>query len=538
MDMGGGEEGFPEDLWAIVGANEDRPARLRRAERSLDEIETLYGAQRDPALVAAFIATHVPAGRLLVYGAGLHTPPVLEMLRRRGCNDIVGIVDRMADQVRRFEGCDVFTPQETVGLSYDYILLSHGTYEDEMVEALRSVGVPSERIIPIYAHPAFHDLARRAAAVHARRFSGRSIETLIISCAPMAVTSDESLATIFSPDKTLHLYFGRNYDFSHSELFETVDVHESLYNIAEIIRAVNPNVIYARSIIYKNYLAYWLKQRFPYLKVIQELYDHSIIWRDHDLERLYGLTPRTIARLRLSEYAAAQVCDLVVSKRGGSCWTSIEAGGAAPYRLYYPMARDCAVNLPADPAGIVYAGFLPMPSLRTHFKNGYDFVTVMEEVCRRRGWVGEIYNVSHGGPDVDHVYASYMEAYRGDPLLYRRRVPYGALLREMPRFAYGWLCDKVHEFQADRYVGVCNRWSGYVSAGLPVLIDAGWRLMADLVRDYDAGLVVATADADQISRAMAGADHDALRRGNKALLNHLLRHNAGTLQAIAEAAGK
>lgn len=531
----GHKDGFPENPWGFTDLA-DKQSRMRRAERSLDEIEHLYGAPRDPVLVADFLNRHVPEGRLLVYGAGTHTPPVLDLLRRRPRCSIVGIVDRMGKQLRSFQGYEVFTPQEAARLSYDHILLSHGTYEDEMLESLRALGVPPERIIPIYTHAGFHELAKRTAAERAGRFAGRRIDTLIVSCTPTVVVPDRELAAIFPPQRTVKVHFGRPDSFDASGPFETVDLHESLHGLAGMIEAVRPKVVYVRSIAYKNYLGYWLKQRFPWVTVIHELYDHAIVWRDHDLERLFGLTRRTITRLRLTEYGGAQICDLIVSKRGGPDWEPVLAESAAPYSLFFPMVQNPGTPGTANPAGLVYAGFLPAPAFLAEFKNGYDFLSVMQDVCREQGIEASLYNAAHIGPDADRIYAAYLDAYRDGPVKYRRRLPYDALLGEMQNFAYGWLCDKVHEFQADRHVGICNRWTGYLSAGLPVIIDAGWRLMAGLTRSYGAGLVVERAEAGLIGQAMGSADHDALRQGSRRLRAHMLEHNAGTCATIARIA--
>lgn len=529
-------EAFPKDLWLSTGLP-DRDSRMARARQDLEEIERLYGAPREASLVHAFLDSHLPGGRLLVYGAGTHTPPLMEFLRRRG-RMVIGIIDRMAEQIRTFDGYDVFTPREAVGLPYDAILLSHGSYEDEMLETLRALGVPRERVVPIYAHRDFHRLARQAAAERFEHFSKRRFDALILACTPTVVVPDRDLAAIFPPDRTLKVHFGRPDSFDPSGPFETVDLKESLHDLARLLQVTRPKVAYVQSIAYKNYLGYWLKQRFPSVTVIHELYDHTSVWRDHDLERLFGLNKRTITRLRLSEYAGAQVCDLIVSKRGGPDWDRFLQGTQAPYRLFFPMVRETEGGDAADGvrSGMVYAGFLPAPAFLATFKNGYDFLGVMQEVCVRQGITASLFNASHIGPDADRIYAPYLDAYRDGPLRYCRRLPYDALLGELNRFAYGWICDRVHEFQIDRHVGICNRWTGYVSAGLPTIIDAEWRLMADLTRRYGAGLVVDRADPDLIVNAMEGADAGALRRGAGLLRRHLLDHNAGTMADIAAVA--
>lgn len=531
---------FPDDLWTYAGLP-DKPDRLEQARHSLDEIEFLQGAPRNPSLVEDFLNQEVPEGRLLVYGAGTHTPPVLEVLQRRRRNTIIGIIDRMGEHLKTFQGHSVFTPQEATLLPYDYILLSHGTYEDEMLESLRELGVPSRRIISIYTHDSFRKLARQTAEKRLGQFLLRSFDTFIISCTQTVIVPDRELAAILSPDRTLNIHFGRPDSFDPSGPFETINLHESLDDLAYLIECIRPRNIYVRSIAYKNYLGYWLKKRYPEVKVIHELYDHTVVWPDRDLKNLFGLTQRTIRRLRLTEYAGAQFCDLIISKRGGPDWASILQESTAPYCLYYPMVQSPGPILEstgeATPSGLIYAGFLPAPAFRAQFKNGYDFLSTLEKICSNQKIRACLYNAAHVGPDADRIYAPYLDTYRGTaemPVEYCRRLPYETLLKEMQSFAYGWLCDKVHEFQADRYVGICNRWTGYVSAGLPVIIDSGWRLMAELTRSYNAGLVVDDADASQIIAAMRKADPRVLRQGSQQLRSHLLRHNDGTQAVIAD----
>jgi hypothetical protein len=534
------EAEFPDDMWAAAGVGGDAAARrgnLARAAQDFDLLERLNAAPRNPDLVAAFLDEASLEGRVLVYGAGTHTRMLLPMLARRPRTRVLAIVDRMAREMRRFEGLDVITPEEAAASDFDWILLSHGTYEDEMMERLISLGVPPERIAPIYMHPQFlRRAADKVAGDLRRKFAGRRIETLLVTCSPLKVVSDETLALAFPPETTLNAYFGRPDELSAVGPFETCDLDESLLGLAWIIENLKPKTVYVRCVIYKNYLAGLLKHRYPHLRVIHELYDHATVWRDHDLERLFGLTPRTMARLRRSEYVSAQTCDLIVSKRSGPRWEQMMAECAAPYRSYFPMIQSpSAPPPPGEPSGIVYAGFLPAPAFLAQFKNGYNFVELLEQTCLRLGVSAELFNSSHGGPYAESIYAPYIERHVGAPIRYCRRLPYDALLNHMQRFAFGWLCDIVSEFQADRYIGVCNRWTGYLSAGLPVVMDAEWTLMAGLTRDFNAGVVVDAVDPATVAAALAAADQESLRRGAGRLRAHLAAHNEAVLSDIVKA---
>lgn len=527
--------------WASVGGG-DHGAALARAIGRLDELELLFGAPRDLDLAASFLRERLPGGRWLVYGAGTHTSVILEALERFPRIQVAGVVDRLGERLGQFCGYDVISPEDLGDVAYDGILLSHGSYEDEMRERLAAAGVPAERVAGIYADPAFHRLAAPTIARRIEGFAGRRFDVLLVRTSPLSVISGAALASVLPPERTLQVYMGRGGSEEAEGFFETVNLDESLTALAALIRQTRPRAVLIQCVIYKNYLSYWLKARFPEVAVIHEPYDMAVWWRDHDLQALFGLTPRTIARLRLSERAASQTCDLVVSKRGGPLWDRLVGDCAAPHRLFFPMACE-PVAAPGDAGpgdglagGLVYAGFLPVPAFLDGFKNGYDFLDVMERVCRATGMTAELYNSSHLGPGADRMYASYLERYRDGPVVYRRRLPYAALIERMGAFAFGWLCDVVREFQADRHGGVCNRWTGYVSAGLPPLLDAEWRLMADLTTQYGAGVVVERTDSAAIATAVAKADLPALRAGCRRLRRHLLDHNDRILADVARAA--
>lgn len=526
--------------WAAAGGGGHGPA-LANALGRLDDLELLFGAPRDFDVTAAFLRETLSGGRWLIYGAGTHTTLVLDVLERLPNIRVVGIVDRLAERLGQFRGYDVISPEDIHKIAYDGILLSHGSYEDEMQERLTAAGVPAERVVAIYANPAFHRLAAPATARRIKRFAGRRFDALVVRCSPLSVIPDEALASVLPPDRTLRVYMGRGGMDDPGGPFESVDFDESLTALAALIRQTRPKIVVMQCIIYKNYLSYWLKARFPDLAVIHEAYDMAVWWRDHDLQALFGMTPRTIARLRLCERAASQTCDLVVSKRGGPLWDRLVGDCAAPHRLFFPMAREPAAatgEADAGPgSGLVYAGFLPAPAFLSGFKNGYDFLGIMEQVCQATGMTADLYNSSHMGPDAERIYAPYIERYRDGPLFYRRRLPYGALVERMGGFAFGWLCDVVNEFQADRHAGICNRWTGYVSAGLPLLLDAEWRLMADLTVQYGAGVVVERADPGVITAAIAKADMPAARAGCRRLRRHLLDHNVRILADVARVAG-
>lgn len=526
------EDAFPENLWQQAGLPSSEGV-MARAWELLERIEAYHGMPRDAGLLQAFCAGALPDGRVLVYGAGTHTTLLLDLLRARPGIRIVGILDRLADSLGSFAGYPVLLPAEAGNAAYDYIIAAHTSYEMEMRETLRALGVPESRIVPVYAHPAYHLLAAGLVQDLASQ-GGDCLDGLIVTCSKTVVVPDETLASLL-PQRTLMAFVGRVDGFYESNVFPTIDLRESLAALRQLIDRTRPKIVYVRSIIYKNFLAMAIKLWFPHITVIHELYDYCTVWPDGDLQSLFGLDQSTIALLRTAEFFGGHAMDLNISKRGGPYWDRVLSHCSAPYQLFFPQVESprTAAVAQGETATLLYAGFLPSPTFLRHFHNGYAFMPLIQEICRQGGMTAEIFNSAHVEAEGDRIFADYLRDYPDFPVRYSRRLPYGELLERVGNYRFGWLCDPPHDFLADRYVGVCNRWTGYISGGLPVLLDASWRFMGDFVRRFDAGLVIDDLKPETILHAIQQADMVRLRHGVAALRNHLLDHNGRAAAELA-----
>lgn len=528
---------FPDDLWASVGLGE-REDVLAEAKLRLPDIQAFYGAPRGlPDHLAAFCREELPAGRYLVYGAGLHTRALLPMLAKRPDIEVRGILDRLAASLDGFEGLPVLDPAEAVRRPEEHILISHGSYEREMMRSLLSAGVEPRRIIPIYTNPAYHRVCRRFFADRVEPAIPRGIDHVIVTCALLGVVAEEQLARVFPPDRTLHIYAGRPDTTGGIRVFPTIDVHESLDALARILDLVRPKTVYLSTVLYKNFFALFLKERFPDIILIHELYDASLCWPDRDLALMFGLDAETIRLLRLSEFHSGHHADLVVSKRGGPAWEQgVWSRCRAPYRVFFPFLRNPQDQGPpiaeSERRDIVYAGFLPSEAFLAQFTNGYTFLPTLRDVCARGSLAADIYNSAHFPGDGDKIYAGYRRDFAQGPVRYFGRLPYEQLLQRMSAYSLGWLCDVQPEPHPDRHVGICNRWTGYLSADLPVLLDSGWTFMAGFVREHGAGIIVDRQDPETILTAIRAHDPQALVDGTRSLRRRLLAWNEDTVQAI------
>lgn len=527
---------FPDDVWSDAGIT-DHARAMSEARSALAEAGHWFGASRSDDVLTDFVAG-LPDGDVFLFGAGTHTERLLDRLRVRRGIRIRGIVDRLADFMDGAFGYEVITPAALADRAFDYVLLSHTAYEAEMTEALIAQGVPADRIVPIYANPAFATLARTVPAQAAAALGGRRADFVVISNSAGRIVSDRRLAEVLPPDRTVEIYFGRTGEAGDPGPFERVCAMESLDVLGALLGALRPRAIYLRGIIYKAFLGSWILERFPGLRLIQELYDYAVLWPDDDLDALFGMTPRTIRTARLLEYHAAQRASLTLSKRGGPEWERVLRRCGSPYRLYFPLVEPND-HLPAawrqedGPLRLLYAGFLPTAAFLGRFTNAHNFIPVMQAVCGDNRARADIYNSVHLGPMHDRLFSAHIDSLRDGPVRYHRRIPAADLFDRMGGYDLGWLADAQHRFQPDRYVAVCNRWAGYVAGGLPTLLDAGWTFMADLVRRFNAGIVVDSLDPEHIAARLRTADLPALRRGAAELRRDVLGQNEASLETLA-----
>jgi len=531
----GGAFTASEDLWERCGIpkgiqiDETLPAVLA-------EIKRRYGAPRgDMELLSAFIRDVLPPGRYLIYGAGEHTRALLPLLIHRTDIEVRGLLDRLAPAIGSFEGLPVYPPRDVAGLTADWILISHGSYESEMIETLLASGVAPARIIPIYTNPVFRDLCR---GFFQERILSRlpgGVDFLVVTCSHLSLASARQIGRLFPADRTLYVHLGRPDSAGMPTEHQTIDLRESLDALAALVERVRPRTIYLSTIIYKNFLGLYLKALYPEIVLIHEIYDYALCWLDRDLEALFGLSSWTTRLLRFSEYVSGQRADLVISKRGGAEWDAVWNRCAAPYRLLFPLL-DKVANEPTgeEPArDFVYAGFLPSRNFLKTFTNGYAFLPMLSAVCAEGGMTADIFNAAHAPGTGDPIFREHIDDYAEGPVRYHPRLPYAELIHRLSGYAYGWLWDPQTDPHPDRAVGVCNRWTGYLSGGLPVVLDPEWRFMADLVREHRAGIVVAGRTPEDLIRAIRAHDRRELARGVGTLLDKLLRWNDETLDVAA-----
>ncbi|HYE50528.1 MAG TPA: hypothetical protein VEB20_13125 [Azospirillaceae bacterium] len=503
-------------------------------------VDRLYGAARDVGFACDHVAQTFPSGRVWLCGAGTHTRELLARLRGQARIEVAGIVDRLAPAIGEMEGLPVVLPSALAQMDFDYVVVAHTSYETEMAAALIEAGLPPARLRLLYSDPAYRSRSARHMAGRLAGLRPGSVDLVVVQCAHSTIVSERALARIADPARTLVVYMGRGYAYVPSTVFPSIDLSESLDALRVLLDTLDPAAVYVSTIIYKNFLGPLVKHWGPHRRVVHELYDYTGLWPDRDLERLFGLNPETMRVNRLAERVGANSVDLNISKRGGPAWDAAMAVASRPYRLCYPLVEagtGACGSVPGAGADLLYAGFFPSARFLEDFPNAYQFGPLIRQVCEQGGLTAEIYNSAHLSPAHDHQFAEHLANYATGHVRYNRAVPFGELLDRMGGYRFGWLWDPAAEPLPDRRVGVCNRWTGYVAGGLPVLLDSGWDFMAGLVRRFGAGLVLDDGSPRGIADAIRHADRPAMVAGTHALRSYLAGQNESVFNDLATIVG-
>lgn len=519
--------------------------------RLLPSLRSNYGAPRDEALMAAFLGERLPAGRYAIYGAGTLGRLAFQALADRCDVTVVAFLDRQAARFEGFCGRDVLPLERAGGLAVDGVVVAHHHWEGSMVAALRQHGVPVERIFPVFRNSHFIEWSLRRLAPQIDAWRNRGIEHLVISCAEpqWSLLRDAELASFLPPDRTLHVYFGRGEVIRRKALdtvFPMVDVRLSLVLLDLLMAAVAPRGVYVKLSAHHggHFLGAYLKNRFPSCVIVQEMYDQALMLSDRKLQDGCNCGVQDIDAFRLAELISMRTCDLVVTKNGGEAWDEVCRTLDTTHALYYPRigsGRPHAASGDADdPLSIVFAGSLPRPTVTGQPSEHTDmqYIEMLRRMRPTERVRVDLYNASHRYPEHDPIFAPYHAAFRSNPFIsYHRGVPFQEMTRILPRYDFGW--HVMHDGSPETVepvsrVGIGNKFTTYLASGLPVLIDADFNYMADLVASYGAGLVVDADIPADLDERLLSMDRAALARGVERLTTMMRTRNEESRGLIAE----
>lgn len=534
MPAVGGERRFPDRPWDVL-----EPDALANAEARLEEASRAAVERSRPpcdlALARRHLEDHLPSGNCWIYACSSHTRSIIDILENKDSVRLLGCVDRNAAKIREFLGHPVVTPQECLETEFDYVLVGHAQNEAAFVDDLLDIGFDKRKIVclygdKIYWETAVHEYVERGI----RRFPGPYRNVIVTDHA--VVADDVDLLNVFRKEDTIVIYYGipGKYDSKEFDLF---DVNRSIDLMKNILSVYKPNNIYLRTFFDENFIANTLRTEFPDAVLVHEMFDMSIVFPDVVLNTWNKWSSEKIALLRLAEWNSFRTSDFIVSKRGGRCWeriSSISGNKTATVfsRIVEPDQEPDNTISPTQPIRIVYAGYLP-PNPK-HVGGYYDLYPCFETLTVGGDIVVDIHNAGHREAD-DDIYGVYLNRQYEGRINYHKSSKYHDLLIKLQNYHYGWLYNERSDvYIYDAAVTIPGRVTGYISANLPVIIDDEFEFMADLIRDFNAGIIVPGGRSDLIPSLLKSADYAALRQGVRRLRAHMLEQNRSAFRRLRE----
>jgi len=491
-----------------------------------EDVRGLFTARRDPALARAWARRHLPSGDLMIHGAGSFSARLLPVIRERDDIRFAGFVDQHAAPHATFHDAPV--RPVAAAREAEHVLVAHTCRERDMRAALLEAGIAPDRVIALHEDPIYiaESLAEQALA------DLGEIDCFVIHAGRSQVIADEDLVRIFPPERTAWLSLARADYRETRDHYPQLDLAQSLGMLDRYLARDQPKLIYLATAWFNNFLFPPIRRAAPDACLIHEVFDWNIL-AGPDVALGTGHGPCSHGWNLIGEHDSARQADLIVSKRDGP-FSEVADQLRAPYLCYHTRAHRAAAAEPraaGDPIRIIYGGLFPEPGLMRRYRDDYAFLPVLEALAATGAVDIEIYNTLD--PGTGDTFVVWRDRFPAAPLRYYPGLPFAAFLERSRGFDFGWLASvRDASPPPDQRCLIPNRMVGYLSAGLPVIVDSGWSHAAALVKEYGAGLVVDDFGTEQLLARLTSTDHERMRQGVAALAERLVVRNEETVAAL------
>ncbi len=555
-----GDDIFPPDPFSLL-PEEWRADPRGSAGILAKRLFRLLAPFRDNETVLAFLAAHPPQGRIALYPAGAATRAAIPLLRDRDGVEIVALLDRAPPPGGNLDGVPVLTPDAFLANAEgsedrERIWILHPTFEARFLESLLELGVAPDRIGLITGSEAFYDWwAGRDGGTEARRYWADRDQThllkktrnLVVIPQFLRMLPEADLEEIFVEDDTLVLCYGADPERLNFSRFPLLACPPSVEFLKLILSETQADVVYLSSLLPEHYLAPLIHALRPEARLIHEIYDWVNLFPDDYILPSYRISGELVQASRFGEYYSSQCAAAVVSKRSGPFWQRLQDDFTVPYIWYLQGAIETGRTQISRPRrqrentklGLVYAGPLPLASDPNH--PFYRFLPLLDAVAKAPEVRFELFASSHLDGENDDLFKPYAARFDGANSRYHARLPLAELVVEIAGFDYGFMAlNNAADVLAypDTRAVISARATGYLSAGLPIVIDETWTAIVELVETFEAGIVVKDPNPETVvSEILSRADPAKHRLGAERLRDHLLARNKEALREIASAAG-
>ncbi|MEQ9489820.1 MAG: hypothetical protein RIM72_12610 [Alphaproteobacteria bacterium] len=368
---------------------------------------------------------------------------------------------------------------------------------------------------------------------------------------PWEVLSEASLELLFPNRRKPCLFFmPKGYAWSggytgdvEAEVVTTAD------HLIQAIGQINPHSLYLQVGPHtkSEFLAGLITARFPALRLIVEFYDMSCFFSDTIQRDVRDCTAEDIEDSWAGIAAALTLADDVIVKAGGDDWLRFSETAAARCHTFFPMLDnaflidqgDAARRAwkPADAIRVLFGGAVTASELEHGPERtpGANFLRYFEAIGRSENCAIDVFNAADRG-DGEGRFAtlrSWCAGFDGK-VRYHPAIGQADLLARHSSADFGFFCVHYPEDPVEHVgrMAIPNRMMTHVCGGVPVIVDDRAALMADLVRRFDAGVVIDPADLADLPNLVAGRDMATLRAGIQEMKSWMLSQNQVCLDAL------
>lgn len=370
---------------------------------------------------------------------------------------------------------------------------------------------------------------------------------------PWAVMEVAALKRATQPSSVQEHYYsptGRPFDRGDADADKVLLCHDDIASLITALAAEKPETLYLRVSPHtrSEYLVGLLRSQFPEVRLIVEFYDLSCLFDRATLKSIFAGDNGAVEKALLGCAAALHLADGVVVKMGGTGFSEWKHKFTVPIVSYFPSLEINTVKQPAVKTNhrkVLYAGSLSARELNGGMGSvpGANFIKYFDAAAAMPDCELTIVNGVHGNEaeDTSEKFSALLRRYKNQPTTYyRRAMPRDKLITYAATFDIGLCCAHYSDdvVQEVTRLGLPNRMMSYIAAGLPILIDDRFSFAADLVRDFDAGLVVPAGDFEAFVEGITSMDIALARKGVQALKRFMLDCNASAEKELSHVADK
>ena len=485
---------------------------------------------------------------VLIYGGGLHTQHLYKTLTPAQKTKIAGVIDRRPATVRGLDDVPVVTIENASSLNFDNVLIAHPVRELDMEADLKDAGFGDKNLIKIYGQEAY---SAKSLAKHSSEITKDAVirepDYVVLDTIGMTwqLLDDESLTTILPPEKTVKLYQGRPEHTPPSGPYHMIDMRQSVAVLINVLKKLQPKVVFLRTTVQLNtdIFAVLVKEILPDAHLIHEFYDGALVFSGDYMCSGWGYSDETVQLALQADVYSFCNSDTVLYKNGSDLWDPFLSYAQGEHFLYYPLMAPKLLDSTPPPAPddgplrIIYAGSIHPPGA-FEGNSAFNWANVrpfFDKIVETPGVAFTLYNNLHRGQDNDELYADFLDRYADGPITYNRGVPFDVLMQDCPNHHYGWTAfyrPKGEELPLIDKVTTHNKLTGYILAGVPVIVTDYFTHVAGLIEDFNAGFVVTSEEIADLGARLNWDDYRRHKEGALKLRAYMLEHNVEILEHL------